>query len=57
VKNAKGKEDFIYAGDVDFAEVCKTAGRITHPQGGVGPVTNAYLLRNTVRLALRTAGK
>lgn len=50
IKNARGRDDMVYAGDVDFEAVKEVAGAVTHPQGGVGPVTNAYLLRNTVRL-------
>lgn len=36
------------AGDVDFAEVVKVAGAITPVPGGVGPMTIACLLRNTL---------
>lgn len=56
VKNAKGRDDMVYAGDVDFEGVKEVAGHLTHPQGGVGPLTNAFLLRNAVRLALARAG-
>ena len=35
-------------GDVDFNEVSKVARAITHVPGGVGPMTIACLLRNTV---------
>jgi methylenetetrahydrofolate dehydrogenase (NADP+) / methenyltetrahydrofolate cyclohydrolase len=35
-------------GDVDFDSVCEVAGWITPVPGGVGPVTVAMLLRNTV---------
>ncbi len=38
-------------GDVDFASASRTAGRITPVPGGVGPVTTALLLSNTVLLA------
>ncbi len=37
-------------GDVDFAQVSKKASFITPVPGGVGPVTIAMLLANTVRL-------
>ncbi len=43
-------------GDVDFAEVSKVAGAITPVPGGVGPMTIACLLRNTVIAACRHAG-
>jgi methylenetetrahydrofolate dehydrogenase (NADP+)/methenyltetrahydrofolate cyclohydrolase len=38
-------------GDVDFAAVQKVAGKITPNPGGVGPMTIAMLMRNTVRAA------
>lgn len=38
-------------GDVDFPAVQPIAGRITPNPGGVGPMTRAMLLRNTVRAA------
>lgn len=38
-------------GDVDFAAVQKIAGRITPNPGGVGPMTIAMLMQNTVRAA------
>jgi len=42
-------------GDVDFASVEKVAGAITPVPGGVGPMTIAMLLANTVESADRTA--
>ena len=44
------------AGDVDFAAVREVASRITPVPGGVGPMTIAMLLANTVKSAERTAG-
>lgn len=38
-------------GDVDFAAASEVAGRITPVPGGVGPMTIAMLLANTVRAA------
>jgi methylenetetrahydrofolate dehydrogenase (NADP+)/methenyltetrahydrofolate cyclohydrolase len=38
-------------GDVDFAAVQPVAGKITPNPGGVGPMTIAMLMRNTVRAA------
>jgi methylenetetrahydrofolate dehydrogenase (NADP+) / methenyltetrahydrofolate cyclohydrolase len=38
-------------GDVAFAEVLPVAGKITPNPGGVGPMTIAMLLQNTVRAA------
>ena len=44
------------AGDVAFAEVREVAGAITPVPGGVGPMTIACLLANTVRAACAAAG-
>ena len=46
---AKGGSRLV--GDVDFANVQSIAGRITPNPGGVGPMTIAMLMRNTVRAA------
>lgn len=43
-------------GDVRFDEVVEIAGAITPVPGGVGPVTVAMLLANTVAACRRTAG-
>ena len=43
-------------GDVDFASAAQVAGAITPVPGGVGPMTIAVLLRNTVVAAHRNAG-
>ncbi len=42
-------------GDVDFAGVSEVAGAITPVPGGVGPMTIAVLLRNTLLAAQRNA--
>jgi methylenetetrahydrofolate dehydrogenase (NADP+)/methenyltetrahydrofolate cyclohydrolase len=42
-------------GDVDFAGAVEVAGAITPVPGGVGPMTIASLLRNTVRAACAQA--
>jgi methylenetetrahydrofolate dehydrogenase (NADP+)/methenyltetrahydrofolate cyclohydrolase len=44
------------AGDVAFAEVAEVAGAVTPVPGGVGPMTIACLLANTVRAACAIAG-
>ncbi len=49
--NAEGKS--ITVGDVAFAEVAAHASWISPVPGGVGPMTVAMLLRNTVDAALR----
>jgi methylenetetrahydrofolate dehydrogenase (NADP+) / methenyltetrahydrofolate cyclohydrolase len=43
------------AGDVNFAEALAVAGAITPVPGGVGPMTIAYLLVNTLRAACMQA--
>lgn len=43
-------------GDVAFGEASEVAGAITPVPGGVGPMTIAVLLRNTVVAAHRSAG-
>jgi len=43
-------------GDVDFASAVEVAGAITPVPGGVGPMTIAVLLRNTLVAAHRRAG-
>jgi methylenetetrahydrofolate dehydrogenase (NADP+)/methenyltetrahydrofolate cyclohydrolase len=47
--NAPGGSRLV--GDVAFAEVQPIAGRITPNPGGVGPMTIAMLMQNTVRAA------
>lgn len=45
------------AGDVAFSEVAKKAAYITPVPGGVGPMTIAMLLKNTMTAALRWANR
>jgi methylenetetrahydrofolate dehydrogenase (NADP+) / methenyltetrahydrofolate cyclohydrolase len=45
------------AGDVDFEPSARVASAITPVPGGVGPMTIAMLLGNTVKAAERTAGR
>jgi methylenetetrahydrofolate dehydrogenase (NADP+)/methenyltetrahydrofolate cyclohydrolase len=42
------------AGDVDYATTCAVASHITPVPGGVGPMTVAMLIANTVRAAERS---
>jgi len=49
-KNA-GKPKIITTGDVDFEKAKEIASHITPVPGGVGPVTVAILLRNTIECA------
>jgi methylenetetrahydrofolate dehydrogenase (NADP+)/methenyltetrahydrofolate cyclohydrolase len=54
VPGAPGKSRIV--GDVAFAEVSEVAGAITPVPGGVGPMTIACLLANTLRAACTIAG-
>jgi methylenetetrahydrofolate dehydrogenase (NADP+) / methenyltetrahydrofolate cyclohydrolase len=51
VKDPNAKDGSRLVGDVDFARVQPVAGRITPNPGGVGPMTIAMLMQNTVRAA------
>src|SRR5438552_1109841 len=51
IKGVDGK--MRTAGDVDFENVSKVAGWVSPVPGGVGPMTVAMLLRNTVDAAER----
>ncbi len=48
VKDDTKKRGYRLAGDVDFESVSKKAGFITPVPGGVGPMTIAMLLKNTL---------
>ncbi len=50
-------DDGTLTGDVDFAEVSQKASAITPVPGGVGPMTIAMLLKNTVKSAKRRIAK
>jgi methylenetetrahydrofolate dehydrogenase (NADP+)/methenyltetrahydrofolate cyclohydrolase len=50
------REDGKLEGDVDFERVAQVAGAITPVPGGVGPMTVAMLLHNTMRAARLAAG-
>jgi methylenetetrahydrofolate dehydrogenase (NADP+)/methenyltetrahydrofolate cyclohydrolase len=57
VPDANAKSGTKLVGDVDFARVQPIAGKITPNPGGVGPMTIAMLMQNTVRAAeLNTTG-
>ncbi len=51
-----GSEGSKIVGDVDFKSASEKASKITPVPGGVGPMTIACLLRNTVTSAYRHAG-
>jgi methylenetetrahydrofolate dehydrogenase (NADP+) / methenyltetrahydrofolate cyclohydrolase len=50
-------EDGTFIGDVDFGPVSQKAAWISPVPGGVGPMTIAMLLDNTLESAKRTAGR
>jgi len=52
----RGEGKMRLVGDVAFAEAKAVAGAITPVPGGVGPMTIAVLLRNTVEAACRRRG-
>jgi len=56
-RDPAAKGGWRLVGDVDFAGVQPLAGRITPNPGGVGPMTIAMLLQNTVRAAERASGR
>ena len=56
VTKEDGSEGSKIVGDVDFESASKKASKITPVPGGVGPMTIACLLRNTVTSAYRHAG-
>jgi len=51
------KSGYRLVGDIDFDNVVHVASKITPVPGGVGPMTVAMLLRNTVDAAKRTVKK
>ena len=57
VPDANAKGGWRLVGDVDFERVRPIAGRITPNPGGVGPMTIALLMRNTVRAAEQATGQ
>jgi methylenetetrahydrofolate dehydrogenase (NADP+)/methenyltetrahydrofolate cyclohydrolase len=52
----KASKGYRLVGDVDFEGVKQVASLITPVPGGVGPMTIAMLLQNTVRAAFRALG-
>lgn len=51
IADPTAKDGSRLVGDVDFANVQPIAGKITPNPGGVGPMTIAMLMQNTVRAA------
>jgi len=54
IKAAEGRTKVV--GDVDFKQASRVAGWLTPAPGGVGPMTVAVLLQNTVTAAKMQAG-
>jgi methylenetetrahydrofolate dehydrogenase (NADP+)/methenyltetrahydrofolate cyclohydrolase len=54
ISGPDGKDKIV--GDVAFTEAAEIAGAITPVPGGVGPMTIACLLANTVRAACAIRG-
>lgn len=57
VPDPSRKTGYRLTGDVDFAAVTHVAGAITPVPGGVGPMTRAMLVANTVLVAENLAGR
>ena len=55
VEDSTRRRGYRLEGDVDFEEVSKKAAAITPVPGGVGPMTVAMLLLNTLKAAQRKA--
>ena len=53
----KGEGKTRLVGDVEFESAVEVAGAITPVPGGVGPMTIAMLMANTVIAAARSAGR
>jgi methylenetetrahydrofolate dehydrogenase (NADP+)/methenyltetrahydrofolate cyclohydrolase len=53
VENPDDTSKTMLVGDVDYADVINKASAITPVPGGVGPMTIACLLKNTVEAAFR----
>ena len=56
VEDATAQRGYRLVGDVDFAEVAPRARAITPVPGGVGPMTIAMLMSNTVKACRQLAG-
>ena len=56
VEDDTRERGYRLVGDVDFEAVSRVAGAITPVPGGVGPMTIAMLLQNTLEAARRRAG-
>ncbi|MFT3990094.1 MAG: bifunctional methylenetetrahydrofolate dehydrogenase/methenyltetrahydrofolate cyclohydrolase FolD [Luteolibacter sp.] len=57
VADASKKSGFRLTGDVDFNDVAPRCAAITPVPGGVGPMTIAMLMKNTLQAARQLGGK
>lgn len=57
VDDPSRESGYRLVGDVDFKEASKVAGWVTPVPGGVGPMTVAMLLKNTLEGAKRYISK
>jgi 5,10-methylene-tetrahydrofolate dehydrogenase/methenyl tetrahydrofolate cyclohydrolase len=57
VADASQPKGYKYVGDVEFASANEVAGYLTRVPGGVGPMTIAMLLQNTIKAARRIMGE
>jgi methylenetetrahydrofolate dehydrogenase (NADP+)/methenyltetrahydrofolate cyclohydrolase len=57
IADASKKSGYRLTGDVQFATVSPLASKITPVPGGVGPMTVAMLMRNTLKARLQRADK
>ena len=58
IRQSLAEKGRVLVGDVDFDDAAAVAGWITPVPGGVGPLTVAMLLSNTIKAAsLRTERK
>lgn len=56
LQDATNKRGYRLVGDVNFEEASKVASLITPVPGGVGPMTIAMLMSNTVEGAKKALG-
>ncbi len=56
VSSFAGEGSYQVVGDVAYPDVCHVAGAITPVPGGVGPMTIAAVLHNTLLAAKYKAG-
>lgn len=54
MQDSSAKRGYRLVGDVKFAEAKQKASKITPVPGGVGPMTIAMLMQNTLEGAQRT---